>query len=1121
MKKCLRAVLLVCGFLSVALFATRSAWAQATTGSIYGHVTDPSKSAVPGAKVTATNQGTDITYSSVTDQQGYYTVPDLPPASYTVTITKDGFDTSSISDVVIVVDQKQLLDFQMTVGAVNTVVTVTSAPTMLQTQNTSTGEVITTNDILDLPLLGRNFLSLTVLSAGVLPANGAVDQFSFAINGQRGYANSIMIDGVEATTNRSNDITVTPGVDSTQEFKITTSAYSAEFGRAAGGVVSIQTKSGTNTFHGDAFEFWRPNFVAAKPYSILAAPEVGSPLQQNNYGGTLGGPVVKNKSFFFVSFERSQQTDAYTYVDATPPMQYINVLPDGSVDLSKLVDPYGNPILIFNPYNPSEQFPGNVIPASMVSAAGLNTLLDFFPKPNLPGTYFGWYDNFSVYSPTSMSGNIGDARWDQEITSADRLSAVYHYGDSNQLVTDPYHGATVVPGAGDADQANKEILRNQELSVTETHVFNSRIVNEARFGYTRLRENLFSLLNGHDYSTEYGWGNIFEPGLPETEGYPYVYLGSGYLTGGSTYKPYLELDRNFQGADNVMITSVGKHDFKFGADFRRLNSNPSFPIFPTGFPYFCCEDYAATSGYGPPGSSTGSDIADLLVGIPFADYIGLQLTDPHTHAWEMHYYFQDVYKVTPRLTLNGGIRYEWQSPWAEAQDQMANYDPATDSLLLAGRGTNSATLINGRWNDFGPRFGLAYQITPKTVIRAGYGFFYSPENDAREDILTKNYPFATSNTYNNWPGFYEGNYGAPYLYQADIGIPRITTPPIPPGASSIPTVNTILAGQVQNAYYENPNIKSGYSQSYNLTLEREIGSSFTVSAAYVGSLSHDLGYKIGNINQVGSASNIVTPNLGQIQAYTSAGWGVFHSLQLKAEKRASRNLSFLAAYTYGHNIDNGPAPFDVGHVGNNTPEDPYDLHRETASADDDVRHTFVFSGLYRLPFGRGQKFLSNWGTVEEFLLGGWQLNGIFIARTGIPYNVIWNSYNTNCPGDRPDLVPGANIHTPTVPGTFFNTMAFQAPAGSLGPMGDPCALGDAGRNLLYGSGFVNADTSIFKDFRVKESWKVETRLEAFNVSNSPHFDNPNSDFGNPSNIGQITGTYGNMRILQLAAKFIF
>ncbi len=1126
MTRCLRNVLQVCCVACVVMIWAQAAGAQATTGSIYGHVTDASKAAIANAKVTATSQSTGVVYPSETDGLGNYAIFALPPGAYTVTVTKDGFSTSSISDVIIAIDQKQLLDFQMTIGAVNTVVTVTAAPTMLQTQTTSTGEVIGTDDILDLPLLGRNFLDLTTLTAGVLQANGAVSQFSISVNGQRGYGNSIMIDGIEATTNRSNDITVTPGVDSVQEFKMSTSAYSAEYGRAAGGIVSIQTKSGTNKFHGDAFEFFRPNFLAARPYSFGGVAEPTSSLKQHNYGGTLGGPIKKNKSFFFASYERTKLSNAYTELDGTPPLEMITANPDGSVDLSHLVDPgTGLEIPIFNPYSPNPadpvQFPGNVIPANLVSKAGLNTLFNFFPYPNLTGNSFGWYSNFQAYSPVTFSGNIGDARFDQEISAADRFSVVYHYGDSTQLTTDPYHGETPVPGGGDADQANNEVLRNQELSVTETHIFSNRVLNEARFGYTRLREDLFSLLNGHDYSTQFGLGNIAVPGYPATDGFPYIYMGTGYITGGSTYKPYLELDSNFQFADNVTITSVGKHEFKFGADFRRLNSNPNFSLFPTGFQYYASYGYSATSNdfntfY--PGAymfDGGSDIADLLLGIPESVDIGLQLTKPHTESWEMHYFFQDTYKLSPKLTVNGGIRYEFQAPWADAANGESNYDFATDSLLLAGRGGNSRALVNTRWNDFGPRLGIAYQIDPKTVIRAGYGFFYSPENDAREDILTKNYPFAVQAAYTN-PFYTNG----PYEYLLDTGVPRLTNPPIPSGASSIPTVD-IPNGSLETTFYEAPGLKTGYSQSYNLTLQRELASSFTVEIAYVGSVSHDLGYSIGNINQRGDQAFAVTPNLGQIQALYSAGWGVYHSLQAKVTKRSSRNLSFLATYTYGHNIDNGPAPFDLGHVGNNTPQDPYNLHAETASADDDVRHNFVFSGLYRFPIGRGQRFFSNWGVIPEEVLGGWQINGIFVARTGIPFNVVFNGSNSNCAGLRPDLVPGQNIGTPTVPGTYFNTMAFTAPAGYDPSAGVSCVFGDAGRNLLKGPGFVNADFSLFKEFPVKEWFKIQTRLEAFNVTNSPHFNNPNSDFSSQSNFGVITNTNGNMRIMQLAAKVIF
>jgi hypothetical protein len=1118
---------MVCVSLLFQLAFAGVAWSQATTGSILGRVTDSSGGVIAEADVVAKNQSTGVAYPTKTDASGDFVLFNLPPGGYTVTVSKPGFASATMGDVEIAIDQKQLLNMQLKVGAVSETMTITALPTMLQTQSMETGEVINTHDILDLPLLGRQFLDLTTLTAGVVSANTAINTFGVSVNGQRGYANSIMIDGIEATTNRTQDITVEPGVDSIQEFKITTSAYAAEFGRAAGGVVSIQTKSGTNSLHGDAFEFFRPNFSAARPFGF-GGKEPPSTLKQHDFGGTLGGPVRRNKSFFFASFERTKLENAFTEMDSTPPLGMINVLPNGSVDLSNLIDPgpAATVIPIFNPFSPNpsnpQQFPGNVIPANMVSKAGLNTLFNFFPTPNRTGTSNGWYNNFQVFSPVTFTGNIGDARFDHNFSERDRLSAVYHYGDSSQLTTDPYHGATPVPGGGDADQANNEVLRNQELSVTETHIFNSRMVNEARFGYTRLREDLFSLLNGHDYSTQFGLGNIGVPGFPATDGFPFIFMGTGYVTGGSTFKPFLELDNNFQVSDNITLASIGKHEFKFGGDYRRLNSNPNFSLFPTGFQFYGSFGFSATSNdFNAFYPNTfmfdgGVDLADLLLGIPQSVDIGLQLTKPHTRSWEMHYFAQDTYKFSPKLTLYYGIRYEFQAPWTEAANGASNYDPATDSLLLAGRGGNSSSLVKTRWNDFGPRLGVAYQIAPKTVIRAGYGFFYSPENDGREDILTKNFPFAVQTQFNN--AFYQGAAGFQYIL--DTGVPRVTSPQIPAGASSIPT-SSIKNGGLETTFFEDPNMKTGYSQSYNLTLQRELGSSFTVEAAYVGSVSHDLSYQIGNINQRGNKSSVVTPNLGQIQTLESAGWGKYNSLQVKVTKRVSRNLNFLGAYTYGHNLDNGPAPFDLGHVGNNTPQDPYDLRSEVASADDDIRHNFVFSGLYRLPIGKGQRFFANWSNVHELILGGWQINSVFVAHTGTPFNVIFNGSNTNCAGIRPDLVPGQSLKTPTTPGTYFNVNTFTAPAGSLGPTGDSCAFGDAGRNLLYGPGFINADFSLFKEFRIRESMKLQTRLETFNLTNSPHFANPNSDMGSQSNFGEITRTVGNMRIVQLAAKFIF
>jgi hypothetical protein len=1147
---------------------SQTASAQATTGSIYGQVTDPSGAVVVDAGVTAANQATGVTYPGKTDAQGNYTVFSLPPGIYDLTVKKDAFGTASIKNDRIEIDQKQLLNFQMKVGAVSEVMTITVAPTMLQTESAETGDVIQSHDILDLPLLGRNFTDLTALSAGVTQAGGSINSFSYSISGQREYANSIQIDGVEATTNRSGDITALPSVDSVEEFKVSTSGYDAEFGRSAGGVVSIQTKGGTNKWHGSGYEFFRPNFTTAKDYGFNGAAVPASILKQHNYGGTFGGPIVKDKTFFFVSYEQLYNANAYNYVYAVPPINQIKVNSDGSVDLTGLVDPFsGKQIPIYDPAVSSSFYGGgyqqisyngvlNVIPPDRVSKAGLNTLLNFFPKPNRTGTSNGWYNNFAVHSPTTTHSKSADARLDQTLTSKDHVSVVFHFNDGDNLVTDPFHGASPVAGAGDADQANNQTNNDQEYSITETHLFNTRFINEVRVGYTRYNLAQFSVLSGHDYSTQFGMGNIAVPGYASTDAYPYIFLGAGYLTGGSTYKPLYFKDRNLQIADNLILSGIGKHEFKFGADYRRLNSYPNFSLFPTGFQYYggayfsMTSDWSYTSPLDDFSGATlygtgGNDVADLLMGLPVDVYMGLQLTNPHTQSWEMNYYAQDAFKVTPRLTLNYGIRYEFQAPYTEASNFASNYmpNPSLDAMgvkqggqiLLAGRGRNSRGLVNSRTNQFAPRLGLAFQINPKTVLRGGWGLFYSPENDAREDLLTKNLPYAIQQQWNNIP--YNGpcipipgqtscdTYGGPsYFYQIDQGIPRLTTIPVPSGASSIPTssltANPPLFSNAnsETTFYVNPKMKTGYSEGFNVALQRELGSNFTLEAAFVAARGHHLSYEVGDLNMslAAQADGLIDANLGQIQGLSDVGWSEFNSLQVKLTKRVSKNLNFLANWTYGHSMDNGPAPFDLGHINSDNPQNPYDLAPEIAGSDFDVRHSFNFSGLYHLPFGRGQKFFGNWGRAEELLMGGWQFNGIFGMRTGTPVNVIANGGSKACPGVRPDLIgdPTISKGSRTLE-KYFNTAAFAPnPAGG-------CVPGDTGRNILTGPGFVNADVSLFKDFAVTETARLQTRFEFFNATNSPHFANPNTDLSQSSTFGSITRTYGNMRIVQVAAKFIF
>ncbi len=1136
MHRCSLNSLRTLGLVALLLSLVPYARAQATSGSVVGRVTDPSKAVVVGAQVSALNQATGVTYTAQSNGAGEFVVQRVPPGTYTVTVTEQGFETAVARNLELVIDQKLEVDFELKVGAISNVESVTAVAPLLQTESVETGQVIESEQILNLPLKGRNFLDLTRLTPGVLTGGGGNSQLNLSVNGQREFANSVLIDGVEATSNRNNDTNLTPSVDAVEEFKIATSDYSAEFGRAAGGVISIQAKGGTNKFHGDVYEFYRPDSTAADNYSFGAGQSPN--LTQHNFGGTLGGPIKKDKTFFFASYEQERKRNTVSYLDSVPPTNQIVFNPDGSVDLSGLVDPgNGQPLPIFNPafyaqnYY-SEQFPGNMIPAcapgatpdgSCASPAGIAILKDFFPKPNLTGTGYGYYNNFQVNQPEAYNFKTGSGRFDQDFSKKDRLSVVYHYFDFSNLDDDIYHGATVVPGAGDIDQGDNTYSRSQQLSVTETHFFSDRLLNEFRFGFSRDRLTQLSLLNGQNLADQYGIPDINLPGFPATSGFPQVYLGDGYETGGSSYKPLYFLDNNFQFQDNVILSSRGKHELRFGGDFRLLNSHPNFNLFPTGFQY-----YAGPYIYAPSGPLTaaqdysfydtsyayvngGSDIADLLLGLPQTNQVGIQFGTTHTKSWEIHFYGEDQYKATSRLTLIYGLRYEFQNPYTEANNNMSNFDPATNTILIAGRGGNSDALIDARKTNFSPRLGAAYKITPRTVIRAGYGLFYTPENDAREDILTKNYPYGVQQLLYTSPYVYP--FTTPPGYQLDSGFDRVTTLPLAAGQSSIDP-STIANNTTQVVYYVDPHLKTGYANMYNLTLQRELSSSLSLEVGYVGAVSRDLPYAIGNINP----NSRQTANLGKIEAQESLGWSTYNSLQVKLNKRATRNLSFLASYTYGHNIDNGPAPFDLGR-NHDSPQDPFNLSIEKATADTDVRHNLVVSSTYSLPFGQHQAFGGDWNGPTQLLLGGWQITGILTARTGLPVNVVRNGNNSLCPGARPNLVGNPRA----VPGgktlrEYFNIAAFDS---SPFTGANVCAIGNAGRNLIRGPGFVNGDFSVFKNFTFTERYNLQTRFEFFNLTNTPHFGNPGGDQSVHSNFGEITGLNGDPRIVQFAAKFIF
>jgi len=1129
--------------------------AQATTGQVVGQVTDPTGAVISGATITATEEERGVVFTGKSDASGDYTVLSMPPGIYSVTAAAPGFAEEKYSHVVLAIDQHQALNFKLKVGDVATAIEVTEAPPLLQTQSAEVGTVISGDAIVDLPLEGRNFYALTLLVPGVTTVGGSINSFALSVSGQREFANSIQLDGIESTTNRTQDVTVAPNVDSVEEFKVTTNSYNAEFGNAAGGVIEVQTKAGTNNIHGDAFEFFRPNFLTAREtLPGVNTPQPASVLKQHNFGGTLGGPIRKDKSFLFGAYEGVRQKNAYAYVDSTVPFGLIGFEPNGDVSFANLVDPCAgaqctsggtasgppagtidpiyDPVVSVEAYGGAQtQFAGNVIPKSRVSPAGLATLQNFYPKPNLPGIENGWFRNYAVFSPTNDNSDKVDARFDQVITSKDRLYAVYHWSGENSLVTDPYWGHTPVQGAGDADQANKQDDGAASISVTYDRIFSPTALDEFRFGYSDYYQDQYSLLNGTDYSKKFGAGNVTVPGYAATVAYPQIFLADGYLAGGSTYKPYHVKDQNYQFTDSFTWSRLAGHEMKFGADLRLLNSHPNFSLFPTGFDYFDSFGYAETANFyytyipGAYNWAGGSDLADLVLGLPTDVYMGLQLTNPHTKSWNLDFYAQDSYKITPTLTLNYGLRYEFQDPWNEASNSMSNFDLASGNILLAGRGGASRGLVNARRDDFSPRFGFAKVLDPKTVLRAGFAIFYSPENDGREDILTQNFPFARQAAYTDW--VYNGPAApapaSPWQYQLDTGVPRSTSIDVPSSGVIVPS--TIPNGNLETTYSINPGLKTGTTGSFNLTGERQLTRTISLEAGYVGSISKHLSYEIGDINNIptGTSTNsdgLITKYLGKIQYLTDAGLSNFSALEVKLKKQMSTNTGFLMSYTWSHSLDNGPAPFNLGHINNDQPQNPYDLKAEYASSDTDLRHNFVFSGVQNLPFGKGQRWGSHWGPLTNAILGGWRYSPVATVHSGSPVNVVSGvDPNSAEAGLRPNVKGDPNLitgHRSIF--QWFNTSAFSLTAATKTV---PFPPGDAGRNLVVGPGWANLDSSLAKDFDVEGKLTIDIRAEAFNTFNTVHYADPDGDF-NSGTFGQITRVVGDSnRVAQLAAKFIF
>jgi Carboxypeptidase regulatory-like domain/TonB-dependent Receptor Plug Domain len=1041
---------------------------QGTFGRISGRVTDSTGAVIPNAALTLTNTATGVQKKAVTGANGYYNFPDLLPGRYTVRAELKGFATVVVPSLVVQVDQSLRNDIVMTVGAATTTVNVEAMAPLLQTETSSTGQVITGQRTQEMPLNGRQVYSLVLLVPGASENPGAQSQFS--INGQRGNETSMLVDGVDTRMFQNGKPAFSPSVDAVEEFKVQENATSAAYGDGTA-VVNVALRGGTNQLHGDAWEFVRNDALAATGYFN----KVRQPLVRNQYGITVGGPIQKNRTFFFAYYEglgtRAASSD-YAVVPTPANLQG---------------DFTGSP-QIYNPFSLDPitgqrlPFTSNMIPSTMVSQFA-KAAAQLYPTPVSTG--LAGY-NFVKSVSNSESSNQVSLRIDHEFSQNDSLFGTVIWSHDNSATGSP------LPLTGSAF-----VVNGTQIALHETHVFTPTLLNQFALGYTYGRNVQTGQLASTPLATQaFGLKNLKIPAV--NQGMPQLNFGISVLSGGSSAStitpmgtspnlPFGGLENQYLLQDDVSWTH-NLHQIKFGGEIRQYRPTMYDQGTPNGNLTF---DGQFTGLIG----TTGNSVADFVLGLPYtATATELGLSDGGTDLRWTHFaaYFQDDFHFSPKLTLNLGMRYDYDQPFREVHSAAQVWSPTLNEFLVPGQGING--LVNPDRNNFGPRLGFAYTVAPRTVIRAGVGVFYG---FIRGLELSSGYhldpPYNVSETVNSNP----------------------VTPTILPGtlfplATAVPTPTTSL-------FSVNHNFPSNYTYEYNLTLQQELGHSLSVQLGYVGSSSHKLTGRT-LINQAHVDANPTNPTpiqsrrpfqgAADISITNSIDQANYNALQVTVEKRYSSGFSILGVYGWSKALGIAEGG-DQSSVGNQYAP----RHNYYGPTPYDQPQRLTFSTTYELPIGAGKAIGGSLRGLADKLVSGWQAGGI-----GTFFKGEYESVNSNVSAnvgrvDRnfPNCVAnpnhGSGIHTIH---EWFNTAAFASqPFGTFGN----CRAG-----VVENPGENNIDFSMIKNTRFKDRYNVQIRSEFFNVFNHPSFGAPAANLGS-SSFGVISTTRTNARIIQLAGKF--
>ena len=1086
------------------------AFAQGT-GEITGTITDTTGGVVPGASVRVTNVATGATRHVTSNEAGVYSVPALPPATYTVIVELQGFQTQTRRSLLLQVQQVARADFAIEAGAVQESIEVTGGAALLATEDSTVGQVIDNKRIVELPLNGRSYLQLAALTPGVninsTPSAGATDfqgghrsRQQITINGQRGQFNHYTLDGIENTDPNFNTYILLPSVDALQEFKVQSATYPSEFGYGVT-QINVTTKSGTNQIRGSLFEYHRNEALDAKNFFDSKVDPI-PPFERNQYGGTVGGPVLRNKLFFFGNYEGLREDKALTARSSVP----LAALRAGNfAGRNPIYDPATR---VQQPDGTitAQQFPNNQIPANRIDATTRTAMEEFWPTANLPGTASNY-----------LSTESRKANTDQWLGRVDfvQSDAISWYGRFNWAKDREYQPAAF-PGLGTWTNS-----RPDQALVGNTWVVGPSVVNTARFGWTRFDN---TIVGTHSYTEDINGDLLHISGLnlsgdPAFWGLPNFGI-TGYTGFGDRANIYLTHNNVFEVANDLSWV-LGKHVMKTGFSTKRIHYNQIGNQFAVGG--FDFDGTATQNPASRPG--TGDPMADFVLGYMAQSYTAVQAADAKLRSTYWAFYMGDSWRLSPKLTVDLGLRYEYLPPFRDINDQSVNITDLGSPNPILVRASNQgenldpyagqavrftrATLVrDGRLgpglvqpdrNNWAPRVGGAYSVSQNTVVRAGFGIFYNM-------IDLGNSIFDMARTLAGLRRDFP-NTSFPNL--------QLTTNPFNSTASG----STIDLAQPLILANSQTMVNSSVNQ-WSLNVQRALGSQLMVDVGYVGSNSRHLKKITGFNNPPPGPGSIDArrpyQQFGWIQYPDSIGRGNYHALQLKAERRLQNGFTVLTAYTFGKALDDTsgvrPGGGDTLFVNN-----PWcNTTCEYARSSYDVRHRWVTSALVELPFGRGRRFGEGMPALLDAIVGNWRLGGILTLESGSPVTPNAGRDTTNIgtgAGNRPNLVGDPNLPSDerTVD-RWFRTEAFAQPP--------PFTFGDAGRNIVQGPGIINTDLSLSKRILVGTGRNLEFRAEVFNAANHPIWGLPNVNLSNAA-YGRITSTRIDSRQIQLALRFMF